>query len=195
MTDKIIVLRAIKTSESDLIIHGLNPEGARMNFIAKGALRSRKRFGGGILEPTHYISVLYKPGRGSSDESPLHFLQEAQLLDGFNGLRQDYSRLEAALAIVQMVSQVAQDGVVDSGELFDLLGNALRAAEKSDHLDILQLQFEAKLLYLQGVLHGSTIPTELVRKTLKDHSQIELSADERRVARGELKRSWEMLGL
>ncbi len=52
---RLIILRTIKYSEADLIVHGLNTEGARINFMAKSALKSRKRFGGGVLEPTHYM--------------------------------------------------------------------------------------------------------------------------------------------
>ncbi len=47
---KILVLRTYKHGESDLIVHALNSLGASMSFIAKGGLKSRKRFAGGVEE-------------------------------------------------------------------------------------------------------------------------------------------------
>lgn len=179
MKEKIIVLRVLKFRESDLIVHGLNPLGGRMNFLARGGASSRKRFGGGILQPTHYILVHYRGShRIQEDEAPLHNLHEAELIKGFPHLRDHLERLETALAMVQLVGKMAQPGVEDAPELFDLLGNGLYAAESSHHLDILRLQFEAKLLYLQGVLPEAHIMGEILQPTLKDHAQIQLSPEQ-----------------
>ena len=101
-----------------------------MNFFAKGALKSRKRFAGGVLEPTHYIEATYM-ARSSRDADPLHTLLEATLLRAFPNLRTDYDRLEAALHMLALVHKLGQQGVVDSPDLFNLLGNALQAAEVS----------------------------------------------------------------
>ena len=94
LKEKILVLRTFKHGEADLVVHGLNPLGARMNFFARGAMKSRKRFAGGVLEPTHYIEVTYKQG-ASSDSDPLHSLLEANLVRTFEGLRSNYSRLRS----------------------------------------------------------------------------------------------------
>ena len=177
MNEKIIVLRTFKWSEADLMVHGLNARGARLSFIARGAMRSKKRFSGGILEPTHYIMAHYKPGYSRNDEAPLHQLQEAQLIKGFDGLREVYERLEAALFMVGLMDKVAQPGVEDSPELFDLLGNGLFAAESSTHLEILRLQFEVKLLYLQGVLPSQGWYSDLLSRALKDHAEIVIPRD------------------
>src|SRR3954464_7988161 len=108
--DKIIVLKTYKHGESDLVVHGLNPLGARMNFFARGAMKSRKRFAGGILEPTHYLEVGYKPGTSHDGGDPLHSLLDANLIREFPKLRNNYERLEGALYLLRLVHKLGQQG-------------------------------------------------------------------------------------
>ena len=49
--------------ESNLIVRGLNSHGIKMSFIAKGALKSKRRFGGGVLDPCSFIEVEYQVSR------------------------------------------------------------------------------------------------------------------------------------
>lgn len=165
--DKIIVLRKIKHGESDLILHALSSSGSRLNFMAKGALRSKKRFGGGILEPTHFLKVNYKEKENAEGDS-LHWLEEASLLKDFAELRQDYDRLELALGFLQLLSRISQVGLEDGEEVFQLLGHALMAAEKVKDLRKLRVLFELKLLWLQGVLP----------EDLQDHPWLKLKMSE-----------------
>lgn len=176
--ERIIVLKTFKHSEADLIVHGLNPLGARMGFFARGGLKSRKRFAGGILEPTHYIEVTYKIGRSGEDD-PLHSLLEAQLIREFSKLRSDYQRLETALYLLRLVHKLSQQGVVDSPDLFNLLGNALASAESSGDLEKLKTHFEMKLLASQGVLPSEGFESWLSRG-LSQHEQILSQGDHRR---------------
>lgn len=169
--DRLIVLRAIKHGESDLVIHGIAQSGSRLNLIAKGALKSRKRFGGGVLEPTHYIQVSYKQRKGNEHGETLHFLEEAQLLEGFSGVRADYDRLETALYFLKLVAKISQEGDPDAKGIFDLLGHALRAAETSQNMARLKLLFEAKLLWQQGVLPPDTPGIEWLHSTLAEHDK------------------------
>ncbi len=191
MKEKVIVLRNYKWSESDLMVHTLNSAGAKMCFVARGALRSKKRFSGGVLEPTHYILAHYQESRRSVDEEPLHLLQDAELIKGFNGIRESYDRIEVALAMVGHMAKVAQPGVDDGTDLFDLLGNGLFAAESSFQAQLLRLQFETKLLYLQGVLPTQLQYAELLKRPLKEHHLIQLSADEMKFLKFEVKNNLE----
>jgi DNA repair protein RecO (recombination protein O) len=170
--ERIFVLKTFKYGESDLVVHGLNMRGARMSFLAKGGLKSRKRFAGGVLEPTHYIEVTFKE-RFSNESDPLHTLLEAQLLREFAKLRTDYSRLELSLRMLQLVNKLGQAGVVDSPDLFNLLGNALQAAETSENLEQLKLQFELKLLASQGVLPHEPEFTPWLEVNLGKHEEIQ----------------------
>jgi DNA repair protein RecO (recombination protein O) len=176
--EKILVLRTFKHGESDIVVHGLNPLGARMNFFARGAHKSRKRFAGGVLEATHYIEVTYKV-RSGADSDPLHTLLEATLIREFPKLRTDYDRLEAALYLLRLVAKLGQQGTVDSPDLFNLLGNALQAAEESKNLDNLKLQFELKMLNAQGILPGDDAFTPWLKASLAQHDQLKAEGPQR----------------
>ena len=178
LKEKILVLKKFKTGESDLVLHGLNPLGARMNFYARGGMKSRKRFAGGILDPTHYIEVTYKPGN-NADGDPLHTLLEASLVREFPLLRTDYDRLDAALYILGLVHKLGQQGTVDSPDLFNLLGNALGAAEHSGNLPNLKLQFELKLLAAQGVLPHDESFLPWLKASLSMHEQFKVENSHR----------------
>ncbi|MDX9731877.1 MAG: DNA repair protein RecO [Bdellovibrionales bacterium] len=148
-----IVLKASRYGEADLIVSLLTTEGARLQLFARSALKSKKRFGGGVLEPTRYIQVSFEDRRSRlGGESDLHSLREAVLLEAFEGIRNDYSRIETALALVQSVHRIVRQGDVESAEIFNLLGNSLRAIETSNDLAKLRVHFDIRLLASQGVL-------------------------------------------
>lgn len=161
--EKIIVLKTFPFLESNLIVRGLNSKGVKMSFIARGALKSKKRFGGGVLEPCSFIQVEYRPS------SSLNKLQEAWFLKDFVSLRTDYDRLTAALYFVQLVENFSTESEEDSRELFNLLGNALVEAERSCHLENLKLFFQVKLLFLQGVLPHPDRYSDILNSALKAH--------------------------
>lgn len=177
--ERILVLKLVKYGESDLIVHGINPLGARMNFFARGAAKSKKRFGGGILEPTHYLEVTYK-ARTGGDGDPLHTLQEAQLVREFPKLRTDYKRLETALNWLKLVHMMSQQGVVDSPDLFNLIGNALACAETTNDIEKLKTHFELKLLATQGILPPEPEYDSWLSATLAQHEQIKTGSEARR---------------
>ena len=168
--DRIIVLRTIKHGESDLIVHALSSQVGRLNFIAKGAMRSKKRFGGGVLEPTHFVEVLYKK-KDEQIESPLHFLEEAKLINGFESLRLNYDRLQTAFYLLQLVSKVSQENDWYGQELFNLTGNTLRALESSEQPELLKTHFEMKLIASQGVLPPDLPENDLYDLKISDHEK------------------------
>ena len=167
--DKVIVLKQNRFSEADLIIRGLNQKGALLSFIAKGAIKSRRRFTGGVLEPGHFIGVEYKYSRRSS----LHFLSQAWFLKRFENLRKDYDRLQLAFHFLSLVEKISQEGMEESPDLFNLLGNGLQALENSDNLSALQLIFEFRLLLNQGVLPPELQTQEILFNiTIREHEQL-----------------------
>lgn len=154
--EKIIILQNIRYLESHLILKGLNPNGHVLSFIARFALKSRRRFAGGVLEPGGYIEVEYRPS-----SQGLHQINQAQIIKKFEKIRKDYDRLKLCLYVLKIVNQA---GVVESQgdeELFNLLGNTLSALETTKNLNQLKLFFEIRFLFIQGVL-----PVELQRKSI-----------------------------
>ncbi len=166
-----IVLKTTRYGEADLIVSILTTDGVRLQLFARSALKSKKRFGGGILEPTRYIQVSYEDRRSKmGGESDLHSLREASMVESFEGLRTDYSRLELALSLVQSVYAIVRQGDASSPELFNLLGNALRAAQTSKELTRLRIHFDIRLLASQGVLEIEGEAAQLAALSIGSHA-------------------------
>lgn len=173
ITEKAIILRVRKFGEADLIVHALTQKGDKLQLFARSALKSRKRFSGGVLEPTHYVSLVYKPRR----QEELYALTEANLINSFDFLRHDYDKLQLALYFVGLIDRLGIEGSGDSQEIFDLLGNSLRVLEKAQQLEVIRTQFELKLLYLQGVLPPIKEASQLLSVAMRDTAQVEISIE------------------
>ena len=159
---RFLILRKIKYGESDLIIQALSSRGEKKSFLARGAVKSKKRFGGGVLEPLHFCEFLFQKNRSSE----LYLLKEATLIEDFPGLRQDYDRLDFALRILECTSKVSQEGETDNARLFQLVGHALGYLEKTQELSIFKIQFYLKLLFQQGVLSPENWMLPFLRTSL-----------------------------
>ena len=172
LKDRFILLKTVKYGESDLILHGLSKTCNKIGFIAKGARKSKKRFGGGVLEPTHYVELTYKSSSMATEMGRLLMLNEAQLINGFVGIRSDYDRLQMALYFVQLIDKVSMEGLDDGDYAFNLLGNTLRQLETSDYLQLLKTQFEVKFLHQQGVLPPEVSHKDFIGRPIDEHVQL-----------------------
>lgn len=162
-----IILRKIKYAEADLIIHALSSEGEKKSFLARGALKSKKRFGGGILEPTHHVKFTYS----TNLKSEMQTLKEAQLIQGFEGLRSDYDKLNFALTSLDCISKISLEGDQDSASLYNLLGHLLRTLENAKSFTVLKVQFFLKLMRQQGVLEVEDWMKPFLSINLGENSQ------------------------
>lgn len=167
-TGKFLILRKIRYGEADLILQALSPHGEKMSFMARGALKSRKRFGGGILEPSHFVQFNYH----KAAEGKMHTLKEATLVNDFAGLRTRYDNLEFALRMLEIVARVSLEGDSTSEYLFNLLGHGLKAAENADDIVPLKAQFYLKFLLQQGVLTAEPWMAPFLKLNLADHTQL-----------------------
>lgn len=170
-----ILLKKVRYGESDLIITGLSAEGEKKSFLARSALKSRKRFGGGVLEPLHHVKLTYSD---RSDKHQLSVLEEAQVLNDFNLLKKNYDLLQFGLFAVECVLKVSQEGDNLSDSLYNLLGHCLKnlASEKlsyEKHMPILKIQFFLKLLANQGVLEQERWMPLFVNTPLSDFLKLE----------------------
>lgn len=166
--NRFIILKKTKYGEADLILHALGAGGEKMSFIARGALKSRKRFGGGVLDPLHFVQFTYRPGA----EGKLSTVKEATLISDFAGLRADYDRLSFALKILDVIGRVSQEGDTVSASVFNLLGHTLRALESTSDFECLKLQFWLKFLHQQGVLTPEPWMTPFLKSTIAEHARI-----------------------
>lgn len=166
--NRFIILKKIRYAEADLILQALSPLGEKMSFMARAALKSKKRFGGGILEPGNFVQLTYRP----SAEGRMHTLKEAALLNAFAGIRQDYDRLEFGLKALEAVGRVSQEGDSTSEFLFNLLGHTLKALETTESVEILRVQFQLKFLLQQGVLTAEPWMGPFLKTNISEHGQL-----------------------
>ncbi|MCB0377013.1 MAG: DNA repair protein RecO [Bdellovibrionales bacterium] len=170
---RFIILGKRASGESDLVIDVLSKQGEKLSLWANNALKSRKRFAGGALDPLNFVELHFT----QSQKGYLN-LKESRILYGFPELRKDYSRLQMAFQFLIWVSKGAKEGLVDNQVMFDLLGNGLRALETTKTPYILKLHFEIKLLYYLGFLEVTDDLEEFILRPLGEHSKIHLEQDE-----------------
>ncbi|MFN7263041.1 MAG: DNA repair protein RecO [Pseudobdellovibrionaceae bacterium] len=163
-----IVLKKTKYKEADLILQVLLSQGTKLSFLARGAMKSKKRFGGGILEPTHYIQMTVSL---SSSPDRMGVIEEAVLLSGFDWLRLDYDKLETALWMLDSVNKISVEGETENADLFNILGNSFKGLQHGSQMLSSRIQFGLKMLHSQGVLE--------VEDWMKDYLTVSLAEQNR----------------
>ena len=166
---KSLILRAKPYQESDLIVETLNINGIRQSFSAKNALKSRRRFSGGVLEPLHYVELYY-----SQRKSGIDFLHEGKVIYSFPRLRESYAKIQLSLHFVQLILMATRPGMEENKLLFDLIGNSLHSLEKSQQLSLLRAQFEIKFLYYLGFYAPVDELQDFVRTPVRKHESLQV---------------------
>lgn len=121
-----VVLSVTGYGESDKLVTLYTQDFGRITAIAKGALKSKKRFVN-KLEPYSILRVLYQPPRV---EGGLYLLREAELLEAHIPLRTEFQRYAAASHFVELVLLFTRENDPDF-DLFRLLCWALRSLSLS----------------------------------------------------------------
>jgi DNA repair protein RecO (recombination protein O) len=141
--DEGVVLRTYRLGEADRIIVLMTAGRGKVRAVAKGVRKTASRFGG-RLEPASHVSLLLYEGR------QLDVINQAEAVEQFKGIRDDLTRVSDALALLEAVDQVAQEGKPDR-RLFDMLVGALRTlAQQPSPSPLLVAGFYWKLLALEG---------------------------------------------
>ena len=139
-----IVLRSRPFSESDKIVSFFTETHGKLTGIAKGALRSRKRFVNS-LESFSLVNVTFQDRSHSS----LAFLLSAELIHGPRALMTDLERIAHASYLVEITDGLTGERE-ESPAIFHHLKEGLRhLEEKGVSLRFLTF-FELKLLRLAG---------------------------------------------
>jgi len=147
-----IVLRSIRFSEADCVLHLYTLERGRVGGIAKGVRKTRSRFGA-RLEPMSHVELVLHEGRGE-----LATVRGAELVRSHDRSRTDAYRLavghiglEAMLRL--FVEQEAQPPAFHALTHFlDLLDGIEADLPAQPALEPLVLAFQLKLLWLSGYL-------------------------------------------
>jgi DNA repair protein RecO (recombination protein O) len=139
-----VVLRTHKLGEADRIVVLMTAGRGKLRAVAKGVRKTKSRFGG-RLEPPNRASLLLYQGR------QLDVITQAETIEHHPALRDDLDRLTDAIALVEAVDQVAQEGEPNPA-LYRMLIGALRAlAGAETRSPLLVAAFYWKLLALEGV--------------------------------------------
>jgi DNA repair protein RecO (recombination protein O) len=142
-----IVLRSIRYGEADRILHLYTPDHGRIGAIAKGARRSRSRFGA-RLEPFFQIKLVLHEGRGE-----LYTVTGVDTVEARPALRDTAAALDAAARACDAVARLFETDEPHP-EVFVLLANELTllasgpAAARHENA----LAFRLKLLLAAGIV-------------------------------------------
>lgn len=118
-----VVIRAMPYGESDLIVTLLTEGHGMLRGIARGGMRSRKRFAG-CFEPFTLLML----GCRVRDGGGLAGIDSADILRAYYGIREDLARIEAGARMLELVSAVEVSGT-SCGAVFGLLTKALGLLE------------------------------------------------------------------
>ncbi len=140
-----IVLRGIRLGESDRIVTFFTQAQGKLRAVAKGARRSKSRFGARLDAFTHVDLQLY---RGRSD---LDIVTQADILSRTRTIRNDYASFCAASAIADAVDRISPDRERNV-RVFLLLRSAIQALEDgAEDPPLIAYAFLAKLATIAGL--------------------------------------------
>lgn len=139
------VLRAVPLGESDRIVTFLTRTAGKVRAVAKGARRSRRRFGSN-LEPLSRVRLTWFEREGAD----LGRIESADLLESFYGLQEDPERAAVLACFSEVADTFAREQQEDEA-FFRLLHAVLRAVRNGLDLEVAGRYFEIWTLRLHGV--------------------------------------------
>jgi DNA repair protein RecO (recombination protein O) len=139
-----IIMRIKEYGETDLLVTFFTPQKGLLRGVAKGARRSRKRFVNALD-----ILSLVKLEYGLKREGALYFLQSGKLINGYPGLRADYSNLSKASYMIELTEVLFPAGVADQ-RMFELLKGAFLLMNEGESVAHIPMIFEVKAMALGG---------------------------------------------
>jgi DNA repair protein RecO (recombination protein O) len=147
-----VVLRSIRFSEADRVLHIYTLDRGRIGAVAKGVRKTTSRFGA-RLEPLSHVELMLHRGSGE-----LYTVTGVELIRPHSAVREDPYRLQLGLigaeAMLRLfVEPEANDRAFNALTRFlDLLDETPSRAPVRAALDPLALSFQLKLLWLSGYL-------------------------------------------
>lgn len=140
--DNAVVLRSWKLGEADRIVSLMTQQNGKIRCVAKGARKTKSRFGSSV-DPTNHLEVQLYRGKGDLDT-----LTQVQSIDRFPALREDLELFARASSMLEAVELVAQDREPNEG-LYTMLARAMHTIASSEsHLVV--AGFFLKLLAQEG---------------------------------------------
>lgn len=139
-----LLLRSVDYRESDRVVTLLTRADGKISCIARGARRSKKRFGGS-LQPLALLRVRVQSGRGQ-----LAVLQEAELARHFPNVIADLDRMAAGYAAVELLRELCPEHHPEPAMLELALEMLAALDDPGRDPEVLTIGFETRLLALAG---------------------------------------------
>ncbi|MDQ7781824.1 MAG: DNA repair protein RecO [Desulfomonilaceae bacterium] len=139
-----IILRKQDWGEADELVVFLTRDLGRLTGVAKNAKKSRVRFGG-HLEPLALVDLSLR----SRKRDDLVWIDEAQAMNGFLGIRADLSRVAKASYFSELGLIFLPEGHPEPA-VFDFLIGFLESLQKADPGSLLFMLDEIQFLALLG---------------------------------------------
>jgi DNA repair protein RecO (recombination protein O) len=146
-----IVLRSMRFSEADRILHLYTADRGRIGAIAKGLRKTKSRFGA-RLEPLSHVELMLHQGAGE-----LQTITGVELLRSHHASREDSYRLNVGLIGAEAMLRLFGEPEANErafgalAKFLDLL-DAVAPRQTQPAADALALSFQLKLLWLAGYL-------------------------------------------
>lgn len=138
-----LVLKNRRFSEADKIVIIFSPERGRLEAIAKGARRTKSKFGG-RLEPFTLARFLCYQGKSWP------IITQLEVEETHRFIKEDFNKLPIGFEVLQLVDKLSLPER-EERELFELLLNFLKVLEtQSGNYKTLLAAFEIKVLTLLG---------------------------------------------
>jgi DNA repair protein RecO (recombination protein O) len=139
-----LVLRKTKLGEADLIVTMLAADGRQVRAVAKGARKTKSRFGARV-EPFSVVDLLLHTGR------TLEVIAEVEIVTSHDAVRGDLDRMEAGAVVADMLDKISVEGQAEP-RLFDMALATFDAMETAgvEALPLLVAAFLLKALAMHG---------------------------------------------
>jgi len=154
-----IVLRSMRFSEADRILHLYTAHRGRLGAIAKGVRKTKSRFGA-RLEPLSHVELMLHEGAGE-----LQTITGVELLRSHHASREHPYRLNVGLIGAEAMLRLFGEPEANErafgalARFLDLLDET-PVADSRPAVDALALSFQLKLLWLSGYLPHLTTCVE-----------------------------------
>ncbi len=139
-----IVIRAIPLQEFHKIITFYTHDFGKIKAVAYGIKSPKSRLGGS-LELLNYGTLLFQ----HRENRELQNLTDFNLLNGFDAIRSDFTRITYGCYLAELVDSITAEGIAHP-EVFALLRSTYRFLTDADDVPLLARGFEIKLLDCAG---------------------------------------------
>ncbi len=153
-----VILHTLPYGESDQIVTFYTLDFGKMKGMAKGAKRSRKRFGS-RLETASYVKVTFF----EKETSNLVRLSNCDLIRPFDGLREDIRKLAWASYFIELVNEMTAEKIQNK-PLFRLLVAFLTFIDRGSLNEEVLRIFEIRFLSCLGYQPQLDLCTHCQRK-------------------------------